>query len=174
MDAYQCVITKIESREFAHRPVPGDIKLKVLEAARLTGSGINKQHWRFVLVQDDNRLKTLASTSTTGKWVEGADFGVIVLTDPKYNFHMIDAGRVVQSMQIAAWNFGVTSCVYTGIRVPEFMKEFNTSAELNPTIVVGFGYPARKILGRKNRKPLSEVAFVDKYGNRVTSDKLTG
>jgi hypothetical protein len=45
MDAYECVKTKLDVREFSSKDVPGDLKLKVMEAARLTQSGMNNQHW---------------------------------------------------------------------------------------------------------------------------------
>jgi nitroreductase len=165
MDAYTCIATKLEIREFSSKNVPADVKLKILEAARLTASGINSQHWRFILVQGPYQLKQLAEDSTTGSWVEGSNFAVIVLTNPKYSFHLIDAGRVVQDMQLAAWNFGVVSRVYTGVKSESIRKDFNIPGDMNPSIIVGFGYPVKRIIGRKNRKPLNEIAFLGKYGN---------
>jgi nitroreductase len=166
MDAYTCIVTKLEIREFSPKNVPADVKLKILEAARLTASGINSQHWRFILVQGPDQLKRLAEDSTTGSWVERSNFAVIVLTNPKYPFHLIDAGRVVQDMQLAAWNFGVASRVYTGLKDESIRADFNIPGEMNPSIVTGFGYPVKKIIGRKNRKLLSEIVFLGKYGNR--------
>ncbi len=174
MDAYECAATKLDFREFDSRNVPREVKLKVLEAARLSGTGLNNQHWRFVLVQERDNLKRLAEDSTTGGWVGGASFAVIILTDPKYGFHLIDAGRACQNMQIAAWNFGVVSCLYTGVSNEGLRRDFNLPANLNPSIVVGFGYPARKITGkRKNRKPLSDLVYVDKFGDRFEPGKVT-
>ena len=167
MNATEAVKTKLDVREFSPKPVPIDVKTAVLEAARLTQSGTNSQHWRFVLVQDPKNLKTMADDSTWGKWVAGANFAVIVCTDPSKSYHMIDAGRAVQDMQLTAWDQGVASCVFTGIRLPEFRRDFGIPKGLDPTIVVGFGYPQRKLYGKKNRKPLSEVAFLEKYGNRL-------
>jgi len=165
MDAFDAIATKLETKTFAKRRVEDAIKRKILEAARLTGSSKNTQHWRFVLVQDPKNLETLASDSTSGTWVKGADFAIIVSIDPKIPASMIDAGRVVQDMQIAAWNLGVTSRVFTGIRTDAFRGDFGVPDNLNPVIVVGFGYPEKKILGRKSRKPLSELAFLERYGN---------
>jgi nitroreductase len=167
MNTTEAVQTKLDVREFGPRPVSAAIKTAVLEAARLTQSGTNSQHWRFILVQDPKNLKTMADDSTWGKWVAGANFAVIVCTDPSKSYHMIDAGRAVQDMQLTAWDEGVASCVFTGIRVPEFRRDFGIPKELDPTIVAGFGYPRKKLYGRKNRKPLSEVAFLEKYGNRL-------
>jgi nitroreductase len=47
MDAFDCIKTKLDIREFRPEEVPAEIKQKVFEAARLTGTGLNTQHWRF-------------------------------------------------------------------------------------------------------------------------------
>jgi nitroreductase len=164
MDTYECIRTKLDVGEFSSKPVPGEVKQKVLEAARLTGSGINRQHWRFVLVQSQEGLKKLANDSISGPWVAGANFAVVILTDPTLNFHQIDAGRVLQDMQLAAWNFGVVSRPYTGVKTEEMRADFRIPESLSPTAVLGFGYPTRKIVGKKSRKPLGEIAFLEEYG----------
>jgi nitroreductase len=167
MDTLDCIATKLDVREFAKKSVPRKIKEAVLESARLTASGINAQHWRFVLVQDPDNVKTLARDSTTGRWVENADFAVVVLTNPKLPFHLIDAGRAVQDMQLAAWNSGVASGVYTGIDRPKMTEDFGLPADLSVSMIVGFGYPAKKIIGKKSRKPIMEIAFSERYGTRL-------
>jgi len=174
MDAYDVVVTKLDVHDFdSKKPVPTDVKLKILEAARLTGSGINSQHWRFILVQDPKNLRQLADDSTSGQWVQGANFAVVILTDPKLGFHLIDAGRATQDMQIAAWSFGVASRLYTGFDTSRMRRDLAIPANLEPSIVVGFGYPARKITGKKkNRKSLEEVVFLEKYGNKLERSKI--
>lgn len=173
MDAYETVRTKLDVREFGKKEVPASVKSQILEAARLTQSGNNTQHWRFILVQDPANLKTLAKDSKWGKWVENADFAIIVLTDPQFGYHLIDAGRVVQDMELTAWGSGVASCVFTGLDEEAYRRDFNIPKNLTPSIVVGFGYPAKKLLGKKNRKPLSELAFLERYGSKFSPDKLS-
>jgi len=171
MDAFEAISTKLDVREFASKKVPGETKRKILEAARLTGSSMNTQHWRFVLVQDRSNLKRLAADSMTGKWVVGADFAIVVLIDPKVPGSSIDAGRVVQDMQLAAWNFGVASGIYSGVGEPSLRKDYAIPDSLKPAVVLGFGYPKRKILGKKNRRPMEELVFSERYGERLkTSD----
>ena len=172
MDAYDVVTSKLDVSEFAPKAVPSDIKLKVLDAARLTGSGVNYQHWRFVLVQGRDRLKTLANDSTSGQWVEGANFAIIVLTNPKFGFHLIDAGRAVQSMGIAAWSFGVASRIFTGINRDALERDFEIPKNLAPSVIMGFGYPTKKIIGKKKRKPMDEIASLDRFGKPLTPAQL--
>ena len=76
MDAFECIATKLEVREFASQSVPSEIRLKVLEAAKLTGTGLNTQHWRFILVDTRAKLKKLAEDSTSGSWIISANFAV--------------------------------------------------------------------------------------------------
>lgn len=173
MDTFESIRTKLEVRQFAAKKAPSEVKLKVLDAARLTGSGMNTQHWRFILVQDKEAVKKLAEDSTSGGWVSGADFAVIILTEPTPGFHLIDTGRAVQDMQLAAWNSGVASGIYTGFKDESMRRDFAIPKDLKPTAVVGFGYPAKKILGKKNRMPLAELAHLDKFGNKFDPKKLT-
>ena len=168
LDAYECIQTKLDVREFdSEKDVPADVKLKVLEAGRLTGSGINNQHWRFILVQGQDGLRKLAQDSTSGKWVENANFAMILLTNPKYSFHLIDAGRAAQDMMLAAWNSGVASCIFTGTDKEALQRDFSIPKEMTVSLIVGFGYPARKLSGRKNRKPLTQIAYLGRYGHPV-------
>jgi nitroreductase len=166
MDTFECITTKLELREFSTHEVPSEIRLKILEAARLTGTGLNTQHWRFILVENKDNLKRLADDSTSGRWVAGANFAVIILTNPRYNFHLIDAGRVLQNMQLTAWNDGVGSGLFTGIMEEKLRSDFGIPKEMSPTIIVGFGYPLNELIGkRKNRLPLYELVYYESYGN---------
>jgi nitroreductase len=173
MDTFERITTKLEVRAFTNQDVPSEIRSKVLEAARLTGTGLNTQHWRFILVNDKQNLKKLADDSTSGSWVRDANFAVIVLTNPEYNFHLIDAGRVLQNMQLAAWNHEVGSGLFTGIMEEKLRSDFGIPNELSPTIIVGFGYPARKLTGKsKKRLPLDKLVYYEKYGSSKSSDTL--
>jgi nitroreductase len=128
---------------------------------------MNTQHWRFIVVQDKENLKRLADDSTTGRWVTGSDFAVIILTDPKVPGHVIDGGRVLQDMQLAAWNAGIGSGIFVGVKADKLRKDFAIPENLEITALLGFGYPAKNIAGKKDRKALSEIAFGERFGNRL-------
>jgi nitroreductase len=168
MDAYDCIVTKLEVREFNDQNgVSSEIRLKILEAARLTGSSLNTQPWRFIVIQKKDNLIKLSSDSTSGKWISGANFAIIILTNPYFRFHLIDAGKVVQNMQLAAWNYGVGSALFTGIEEERLRKDFSIPIDYKPVIVAGFGYPKKKIDGKtkkKNRLTMHELVSFEEYG----------
>lgn len=173
MDTMNAIKTKIEVRQFADKPVPSSIKIDVLEAARMTGSSSNTQHWRFLLLQEKQSVALLAEDSTSGKWVQGANFAIIILVNPGVPGHMIDAGRAVQDMQLAAWSEGIGSGIFTGINAEKLKKDFGIPPELQPAAVLGFGYSQKKLTGKKKkRNPLSEIAFLEKFGNNLDPKNL--
>lgn len=175
MDAYDCIVTKLEVREFdANLDVASEIRLKILESARLTGSSLNTQPWRFIVIQNLDNLKKLSDDSTSGKWISGANFAIIVITNPYFRFHLIDAGKVVQNMQLAAWNFGVGSALFTGINEMKMREDFAIPLDYKPVIVVGFGYPKKKITGKtkkKNRLPMNELVSFEEYGMSTNKNR---
>src|SRR5439155_25928748 len=81
MDTYKTILTKLDVRQFDAKKVPADVKLKVLEAARASGTGINKQHWRSMLAQDKVVIKKLAEDSKFGRSATVAEFSFIVVAD---------------------------------------------------------------------------------------------
>jgi nitroreductase len=172
MDTLECISTKLDVREFNPVKVTTEVKLKVLEAGRLTGSGSNSQHWHFILIQDKDDLIRLAKDAPHGKWLENAGFAIIILTEPKKGFHMIDAGRALQDMMLAAWNHGVISCVTTSLDEASLRIDFNIPPSLFPSAIVGFGYPRRTVMGKKNRKPLEEIVSLGRYGINFNPKKL--
>jgi nitroreductase len=173
MDTFDAITSKLDVRQFdGSRNVPREVKLKILEAARVTGSGNNTQHWRFILVENKDALESL-SKGSSGPWIATCNFAVMILTDPSLGYHMIDAGRATQDVQLAAWNYGVGSRLFTKLETDRIRKEFGIPQNLNPTVVVGFGYPVKKITGRKRiRKPLGEVVFLEKFGSTFDASKV--
>lgn len=164
VDTYEAILTNLQVREFAKKHVEDSLKTKILQAARFTGSSMNSQHWHFVLVQDPKNLATLAKDSPTGGWVKGADFAIIVLVDPTVPGSGNDGGRALQAMELAAWNFGVASGLYTGIKEADLRRDFNVPQKLKISVVLGFGYPTKKLKGKKSRKPLEEMVSAESYG----------
>jgi len=170
MDVSDAIETRIEVRTYRDEPVEDDIQRDILNAGRLAPSGRNLQHWRFVLLSEEDRLDGLAERSPTGGWVADAAFAVVVCTDPSYEYHDIDAGRAVTHMQLAAWEQGVASCIYTvdSVDAREFL---GIPDDYDLTLVAAFGYPEGEVRGIKDRKPLEDVAFSERFGERFQSEE---
>lgn len=163
MDVTEAIETRIEVRDYSDEPADDETKMAILDAGRLASSGRNLEHWRFILLDDEDDIQRLAELSPTGSWVADADFVIVICTDPSYDFNEIDAGRALTHMQLRAWDVGVGSCIYTVDQraVDDFLE---IPDDYHLTAVVGFGYPEHEIRGIKNRMPLEDIAFDGRFG----------
>jgi nitroreductase len=151
-------------RAYQDKPIPDDVVRRIVEAGRLTGSGMNRQPWHFVVVRDKNTLRRLGSLAGSGSYTAQAPLAVVVATD-KTRFAVSDASRAIQSMLLAAWADGVGSN-WVGFGGLEQVKDLvGLPAGLEVLAILPFGYPSRPVgRGKKQRKALREVAHLERYG----------
>lgn len=172
MDVTDAVETRLEVREYREEPVDDATKRRILDAGRLASSGSNRQHWRFLLLDDDADVERLAELSPSGSWVAGADFAVVILTDADYGPRGIDAGRALTYMQLVGWAAGIGSCLYT-VDNPALREFLEIPDAFELTAVLGFGYPTfdvDAVRGEKDREPLDEIAYCGRFGGALELD----
>ena len=163
-DVFDAIRTLLAVRSFQSTPVPDALIRRIVEAGRLTGSGMNGQPWHFIVVRDAGTLRRLGALASSGPYVARAPLAIVVATD-RTRFAVSDASRAIQSMMLAAWAEGVGSN-WVGFGGLEPVKAvLDIPATLDVLAILPFGYPARAVgKGKKQRKPLREVAHLERYG----------
>jgi nitroreductase len=165
MDAFEAVRTLLAVRRYQAKPIPDAVVHRIVEAGRLTGSGMNRQPWHFIVVRDPDMLRRLGALASSGSYVAQAPLAVVVATD-KTRFAVSDASRAIQSMLLTAWADGVGSN-WVGFGGLEAVKALlDIPAALEVLAILPFGYPAQAVgRGKKQRKALREVAHLERYGH---------
>lgn len=169
MDAYLAIVSKREVRRFEERPIPADVRRRILEAGRIAGSAQNRQPWRFFLLEDADLRRKVAETVFAPGNVLGAQLVIAVVVSGKGPL-AFDAGRAAQNMMLAASSEGVGSSP-NGMPDPEKTGELLGVGEgERPVIILTFGYPAggrepesrspEEWLAGARRKPLDELVVV--------------
>ena len=165
MDTYLAIASRRDWRSYADRRVPEEIRERILDAGRVSGSAQNRQPWTFVVVESPEAKERLAETVFEPHNIRAAAFAVAIATQGgKYP---LDVGRAMQNMVLAAWNEGVASCP-NGTPDPEAAaRALGLQDGLLPVNVPSFGYPRRPLdpesrpaeawSSEANRKPLDEV-----------------
>ena len=163
MNVFDAVRTVLAVRQYQDKPVRPEVIRKVVEAAHLTGSSMNAQPWRFVVVEDRAMLKKLGAAARSGPYTAGAAFAVVVGHEPS-RFGMSDCSRAVQSMVLTAWEEGVGSN-WVGFGGLEAVNALlGIPAEVEIVALVPFGYPVQKLgKGKKKRKPLGEIVRKERW-----------
>ena len=83
MDLYEAMRCAPTTRNFTQDPVPADVLMRALDAARFAPSGGNRQGWRVIAVQDADTRRSLRDLYLPG-WHEymRQTGGARVLEDP--------------------------------------------------------------------------------------------
>jgi nitroreductase len=164
MDVFDAVRTLLAVRSYQSKPIPDAVVRRIVEAGRLTGSGMNRQPWHFIVVRDGGTLRRLGALASSGSYVAQAPLAVIVATD-KTRFAVSDASRAIQSMLLTAWGDGVGSNWVGFGGLDQVKRLLDIPAGLDVLAILPFGYPARAVgRGKKQRKPLRDVAHLERYG----------
>ncbi|MGH3024271.1 MAG: nitroreductase family protein [Gaiellaceae bacterium] len=167
METRLAIASRREVRRYDPRPLPADAVERILQAGRLAGSGSNRQPWRFVIVEDEERRARLAECVFAPDNVRGAALVVAVVVSGKGPL-AFDAGRAAQNMLLAAHDQGIGGSP-NGMPDPDRAGEVLALEEgERPAIILTFGYPAKagrdpgsrtpeEWSERANRLPLDEL-----------------
>jgi nitroreductase len=167
MEVFEAVRTVLAVREYQDKPVPAEIVQRIVEAGRLTGSSMNRQPWHFIVVQDRDTLRQLGALAKTGPYTGQAALAIVVVIQ-RTPFSVSDGSRAIQSMMLTAWSEGVGSNWVGFMGMTEVKPLLGIPDNLDMLAIIPFGYPARPVgKGKKNRKPLSEVAHLERFGQPV-------
>ncbi len=166
MDAYLCIVSKREVREYTDEQLPDDVLTRILQAGRATGSAKNRQNWEFVVIRNRDVLDRVAETCSSPANLHRCNLAIAVVMHD--NVRPEDGGRLYQNMSLAAWAEGVGTCPNT----PMQREECNRILDLpgpdaaHVATILSLGYPAQPVprstdpdalLARINRKPLEEL-----------------
>src|SRR5205809_238312 len=165
MDVFEAVRTILAVRKYQDKPVPDEVLRRIVEAGRQNASGNNRQPWHFILVRDRDTLRQLGSLARTGPYTAQAAAAIVVVVE-KSQFGLSDGSRAIQSMVLTAWADGVGSNWVGFVGGLDAIKPvLNIPTELDVLAILALGYPADRLgKGKKNRKPLAEVASQERYG----------
>ena len=165
MDVGLAVASKRDWRSYSDQPVPEDVQRRILDAGRLAGSAVNKQPWRFVIVESEDAKQRVSQVVYAEGNIQTCAFAVAIVTEGGGS--AIDVGRALQNMFLVAWTEGVVSCP-NGIGDQQAAAhELGLDEGWLSVNIPSFGYPKRDLApesksveewsAEANRKPLDEL-----------------
>jgi nitroreductase len=168
MEVFEAVRTVLAVRKYQDKAVPPDLVQRIVEAGRLTGSSMNGQPWHFIVVEDRDTLQQLGALMRYGPYIAQARLAIVVVIEES-QYAVSDASRAIQSMILTAWSEGVGSN-WVGFRgMAEVNSLLRIPNDLSVLAILPFGYPAQEVgQGKKQRKPLSQIAHRERFGQPLT------
>jgi nitroreductase len=183
----ELIAKRWSARAFSTRPVKKSKLLSILEAARWAPSSRNEQPWRYIVFTSDNPemlRKAQSVLKEINDYAKRAPILICAITKKTYSengslnrLHFHDLGAANENMFLEAFNQGLIMHEMGGFDVEKAREIFDVPEDYEVGIMIAIGYqdtyhvlPDRlreKAFAPRLRKPLSEIAFVEKIGKGI-------
>ena len=158
MEAYECIVSKRDTRAYLDKPIEEEKLRQILQAGRMAGSSKNTQPTRLVLLSDRKRREEVAACAKFAQHLPSAAVGIaICLPETGSDF---DAGRAAQNMMLAAWSLGIASCPCSMHDQGCVRKALGLPEDYHVVVVLALGYPDPAVSMHQGRKRLELDALV--------------
>jgi nitroreductase len=164
MDVFEAIKTRRSIRKYLKEPIPSDKLEMIFEAARLAPSAANRQPWRFVVVQDANRKKALATAANNQTFLSDAAAIVAAVGDPEVSARWCERDPMIaiEHMALAAAALGYGTC-WVGAFDEDAVKHLlKIPAKMRVIALLPIGIPDEAPAPRPRRK-LSEIFFKEEW-----------
>jgi nitroreductase len=161
MDFFALVKETRSIRRFRESPVSRGTLEKLVDCARFSPSGSNKQPLKFALFnekQECARLFPLTRWAGALKEWGGPAEGerpsayVVILLDTELSITAgVDHGIAAQSMMLAARSLGLGCCMIGAFDKPGLIRELALPDRFIPLLILALGEPAEKIILEDSR-----------------------
>ncbi len=191
MEFYELILKRYSCRKFKDKPVEKEKILKCIEAARFAPSACNSQPWRFLVVDDKNLIKEIASIATKGIYgvinkflFEVPSIVVVVADREKFiarlgaritgtQYYLIDIGIASEHFVLQAQELGLGTCFIGYFNERGIKKLLNIPDKYKVPLLIAVGYPDDIYreedvikIKLKSRKSLEEILYFNKFLKR--------
>ncbi|MBI2328889.1 MAG: nitroreductase family protein [Chloroflexi bacterium] len=160
MEAIEALRTRRSCKDFAATPVTKETLLKLIDVARHSPSGANKNPWRFILITERQALDRLSQIARTCTWLSSAPAGISVAVNPSASRYWLeDCSIAAYSICLAATAQGLgagwaamhqsDSAEESARRQQRLREVLSLPDQLYIPMVLGLGYPKSAPAERK-------------------------
>ena len=151
--------------------------MKCLEAARLSPSACNAQPWKFVVVDDKEKLAVMADAAEglgMNKFTHGVPVMVAVVLEKmnasaklgslvkNKDYCMLDLGMAVEHFCLQAAELGLGTCIMGWFDEKRIAGLLNVPRGKRIPLIISLGYPAAPTRN-KVRKPMDAISSWNEY-----------
>ncbi len=170
MNVMETIKERYSVRKYQDRDVEEDKLLRLLEAARLAPSAMNRQEWRFIVVKDAAKRKELIKAAKNQEFVGQAP--VVLACCAKTTNHVMACGQLCYPIDVAiamehiclqAVEEGLGTCWIGAFYEMPVKELLEIPPEIRVVELLTIGYPA-DTPSVKNRLAIDEIVMNERWG----------
>jgi len=173
MDVFEAVRARRSTRTFTAKRIPKSDLEKIVDAARLAPSAMNRQMWDFIVITKEEMLGQILKhfhagrgygTYEDGKF-DGISVIIAVIMDDSNEYWREDGAAATENMLFATRDLGWGSCWIEGQMPPHeehFRELLHIPEEKRILMMIALGEPVRWSPS-PSKKSLSQVLHWERY-----------
>ncbi len=165
-DLIKLLMSRRSIRKFKREPVPEDLILRILDAARYAPSAKNSQPWSFIIIEDEMIKGKLGKIHRWASPLLRAPLAIVVACDREASptSYLVDCANAVMYMMLAAHALGLGTVWIQSLRNIEEIREIiKLPDRLIPVAILAVGWPDESPSPRE-RRDLGEIVYLNEYG----------
>ena len=171
MSVLKVIMERRSVRRYRSEPVPQDVLLRVLDAARFSPSGKNLQPWKFIVVKNETLKQRLAEASLRQSFIADAPIVVVACGFPDKCYSRmgnymkswpVDVAIAVEHLMLQAQEEGLGTCWVGAFDEEEVRSILHVPDGVKVLALTPLGYPDEKPVPRR-RKSLEEIVSYDSF-----------
>jgi nitroreductase len=160
-----------QTRSYVTAPIAPEAIDALIEVARWTGSAMNRQPWKFVVVENRELLEALSRAKSGSEWIANAGAAIVILTEGETaEANRFDAGRVAERLLLGSNAVGLAGAIVswsTGFGEETVRELLNVPADLwiYAAVIVGEPDTSQPNAAPKPnpRKPVEELVVRNRF-----------
>jgi len=173
MNVFDAIKLRRSVRSFQAKEIPEESLNKVLEAFRLAPSANNEQPWKLIVITDDAVKQDMIKACRGQRFIAEASCILVACGMPNsskiggYTSSLFtDLGLAINQLFLAAHAEGLGTCFIGSFDEYEVKKILNIPEMVHVIGITPLGFPAKKAGEEGLRKPLEEIVYYNKYGEK--------
>jgi len=162
-------------RQFSQREIADDVLLDILDTGRWTGSAKNTQPWDLIVVKNRQTLEALAKCGRYAGHLAYAPLAIALVMRGDDVATLMDEGRLMQNLMLAAWAHGIGSCIasiYPADNQQRARELLGIPKDRHLRTMLSIGYPAGPEALRlpanapipRGRRPIGDLVSWERFG----------
>lgn len=173
MDFFETIRKRKSVRSYLQTPISKQMLVKILDAARLAPSAINKQPWHFIIVEDKDKRAQIAKGCGYGKFLAESPVIIVGCGDKRASpdWHVVDTTTALEHIVLAATALDLGTCWIGSFDEEEVREMLRIPERLEIIALIALGYPRKTfdLLAKivhllRPRKKLKDIISLEAYG----------